>query len=62
MNRLILPLLLPILTACSNEQLYNSAASARQHQCSQMVNRDDRERCEKDANRTYREYEQLKKQ
>jgi len=50
------------LAACSSRELYNSAAGARQHECSKLMNRDEQDRCMRSATRTYEEYEQSKKQ
>ena len=55
-------LLAAVLAGCSSEQLYNAGAGARQQDCTRMMSREEYERCMKAADRSYGEYEQLKKQ
>ena len=54
-------LILLALPACSSREMYNAGAGARQHECSQMLDRDERERCLRGANRSYEEYERARK-
>ena len=54
-------LILLALPACSSREMYNAGAGARQHECNRMVDRDERERCLRSANRTYEEYERARK-
>jgi hypothetical protein len=59
MKRLVL--VAAVLAGCSSEQMYNSAAGAREQQCTRTMSREEYERCMKTADRSYGEYDQLKK-
>lgn len=49
-----------LLAACSNEQTYNSLKSYQKNECNKRVDNSDSERCLKETDTSYDEYNKQK--
>ena len=61
-SRSSLPILVSalVLTACSDRQIYESAAGWRQHECQKILEGADRDRCMETATKDYETYSRQK--
>lgn len=46
------------ISACSNEQMYNSMQGARENECVKIIDAEKRAQCMNDAHKPYNQFEQ----
>jgi hypothetical protein len=54
--RIAIALAAALLSGCSSQQLYDNAQGWREAECNKMIDTPRRERCMKEADRSYQEY------
>ncbi|WP_114416552.1 hypothetical protein [Marinospirillum perlucidum] len=57
---LLLLLLLGLLIGCSSRQWYEGGQGWRQHECQQQVAPEDYEACQRQSQRSYNDYQQMR--
>jgi len=50
------------LVGCSNQQAYNSLQGARENECRQIADANERDSCFENARKSYDQYEQQRKE
>jgi hypothetical protein len=61
-SAVIMALAAVLLTACSSQQVYDSSQGWRQNECNKLLDPDKQRACLEQADKSYRDYQQQKKE